>query len=149
MLIWLSNEHVKHWWNDADDTLEKVSLHYGNASDDVVRFFLIEVNEEADQEETPIGYFQYYFTDDKAIGIDQFIGEASYIGRGIGEKAIKQFVELIDRRHNPTQIILDTSPPNRRAIRCYEKLGFKYWKSMKTENGKLAYMMKLDRAKGV
>lgn len=23
MLEWLSKEHVKEWWNDGDDTLEK------------------------------------------------------------------------------------------------------------------------------
>jgi len=149
MLIWLSSEHVKQWWNDGDDTLEKVSLHYGNESEDVVRFILIEVNEEANHEEKSIGYFQYYFTDDETIGIDQFIGEESHIGRGIGEQAIKQFVELIDKRRHPSQIILDPSPQNRRAIRCYEKVGFKYWKTMKNENGSLAYRMKLDRAKGV
>ena len=148
MLIWLSNEHVKQWWNDGDDTLEKVSLHYGKESDHVVRFILMEVNEDGWQEEKRIGYFQYYFNDDdETIGIDQFIGEESYIGRGIGEKAIKQFVALIDERHNPTQIILNTSPQNRMAIRCYEKVGFKYWKTVKTEDGKLAYMMKLDRGK--
>lgn len=29
MLEWLSKEHIKQWWDDGDDTLEKVALHYG------------------------------------------------------------------------------------------------------------------------
>jgi hypothetical protein len=40
LLTWLSNEHVKQWWNDGDDTLEKVALHYGAEKPDVARFII-------------------------------------------------------------------------------------------------------------
>ncbi len=33
LLRWLSEENVKEWWNDEDDTLEKVALHYGEDDD--------------------------------------------------------------------------------------------------------------------
>lgn len=140
MLEWLSKEHVKEWWDDGDDTLEKVAHHYGK-KDDVARFILVEVEE---YHEKPIGYFQYYFVPDGSIGIDQFIGEADYINKGIGERVIKMFVDMIVREHHPTNLILDPSPENKRAIRCYEKVSFKHYETRQTEDGHLAYMMRLD-----
>ncbi|MBA2736131.1 MAG: GNAT family N-acetyltransferase [Pyrinomonadaceae bacterium] len=140
MLEWLSRSHVRQWWNDGDDTLEKVALHYGN-EDDVSRFILVE---ESNGVENNIGYFQYYFASDGEIGIDQFIGEENYTNKGVGEKAINIFIELIKREHQPNSIILDPSPDNKRAVRCYEKVGFKHYKTEKNENGEMAYMMRYE-----
>jgi RimJ/RimL family protein N-acetyltransferase len=139
LLAWLSKEHIKEWWNDGDDTLEKVAEHYGTENN-VARFILVE----EENNEKPLGYFQYYAVPDGSIGIDQFIGEESYLNRGIGEKAIRIFIELIMRRCKASAIILDPSPDNKRAIRCYEKVGFKHYETRKDEDGKLAYMMRLD-----
>ncbi len=91
ILEWLSKEYVKEWWDDVDDALEKVGRHYGS-EDDVARFILFEVEGRA---EKPIGYFQYYFVPDGSTGIDQFIGEADYINKGVGEQAIRKFVDLV------------------------------------------------------
>lgn len=141
LLTWLSKEHVKQWWDDGDDTLEKVALHYGEQAADVQQFILVEKEEEG---EKPIGYFQYYFLPNRSIGIDQFIGEEEYINRGVGERTIKMFVAFINQQHKPTCIILDPSPDNTRAIRCYEKVGFRHYETRRTEDGKLAYMMRLE-----
>ncbi len=141
MFEWLSKEHIKQWWNDGDDTLEKVTLHYGEKSDDVKRFILVEMKEEI---EKPIGYFQYYFAPGNQIGIDQFIGEENYLDKGVGEKTIKMFIELIMRRHKSKAIVLDPSPDNKRAIRCYEKVGFKHYETKKTEDGNSAYLMRIQ-----
>ncbi|HEX8288778.1 MAG TPA: GNAT family N-acetyltransferase [Pyrinomonadaceae bacterium] len=140
MLKWLSENHVREWWNDGDDTLEKVALHYGERSEDVRRFILIQEKEGV---EKSIGYFQYYFASGGEIGIDQFIGEKDYLGKGVGEKAIRLFIELIIRVHNPKHVILDPSPENKRAIRCYEKVGFVHFETRQNENGEPAYMMRL------
>jgi len=139
MLEWLLKEHIKQWWNDGDDTLEKVVLHYGEKFDDVERFILFEVKDDI---EKSIGYFQYYPVPNGSIGIDQFIGEEDYVDKGVGEAAIKLFINLIVDRQNPTSIILDPSPDNKRAVRCYEKVGFKYYETKRTEDGSLAYMMR-------
>lgn len=141
MLEWLSKQHIKQWWNDGDDTLEKVALHYGQKSDDVKRFILFEINGKV---EKPIGYFQYYFAPSNLIGIDQFIGEESYLDRGVGEQTIKMFAELIIRKHKPDFIILDPSPDNKRAIRCYEKIGFKHYETNLIEEANSVYMMRLE-----
>jgi len=142
MLDWLLKEHVKKWWDDSEDTLEKVALHYG-AEAEAVKFVLIEIKENL---EKPIGYFQYYldyFASDGLIGIDQFIGEENYLNKGVGTKAIKMFIEIIRQQHKPKAIIIDPSPENKRAIRCYEKVGFKHYENKKDENGNPAYMMRL------
>lgn len=78
------------------------------------------------------------------ININQFIGEADYINCGIGEKSITMFIQMIVAAHQPERIILDPSPDNKRAIRCYEKVGFTHCEMIKGENGDSAYMMSLD-----
>lgn len=140
LVEWLSKEHVKQWWDDGDDTLEKVARNYGEEEALLERFILVGSYESG---EKPIGYFQYYLIPDGSIGIDQFIGEEEYINRGVGTKAIRMFVEMIRRERNPTSIILDPSPENKRAIRCYEKAGFKHYETKIGEEGP-AYMMRLE-----
>jgi RimJ/RimL family protein N-acetyltransferase len=135
MLGWLSKKHVGEWWDDDDDTLEKIAAHYG-AADETQRFLLLD-------DSKPIGYFQYYFDDDETVGIDQFIGDETYLNRGVGEKTIKMFVGLIAEKHNPAFIILDPSPENARAVRCYEKVGFRHYETRELDGGERAYMMRL------
>jgi RimJ/RimL family protein N-acetyltransferase len=141
LLIWLANDHVKQWWNDGDDTLEKIVLHYGAEEPDVARFILVESTE---TEERAIGYFQYYVVSKEIIGIDQFIGEADRINQGIGTDAIELFLEMIITKHTPQQIILDPDSENKRAIRCYEKVGFVHYATEPTGNGKSRYMMRFN-----
>lgn len=141
MLVWLAKSHVRQWWDDSDDTLEKISAHYGGYDRDVERFILVETENGA---EKPIGYFQYYAVSAHEFGIDQFIGEEDYLNRGVGERTIKLFLDLIKRRHDPKSVILDPMPDNKRAIRCYEKVGFKYYETKPVENGKSAYMMRYE-----
>lgn len=141
MLEWLSKEHVKEWWDDGEDTIEKVALNYGEEEEGLERFILIEAS---DGGERPIGYFQHYHIPDGSIGIDQFIGEENYLDRGIGTRALGMFIEMIVREHEPDSIILDPSPDNKRAIRCYEKVGFRHYETKEGVEGGSAYMMRLD-----
>ena len=141
LLDWLSREHVRQWWDAGEDTPEKVARNYGEEEEGLGRFILFEADARG---EKPLGYFQHYLVPGGSIGIDQFIGEEDYVNRGIGMKAIKMFVEMIMREHAPASIILDPSPENKRAIRCYEKVGFRYYETKEGEEGGLAYMMRLD-----
>ena len=141
LLTWLSNDHVKQWWNDGDDTLEKVALHYGTEEPDLARFILVESTE---GRERPIGYFQYCVVSKEIISIDQFIGEADRINQGTGAAAITLFLEMIITKHKPQQITLDPHPENKRAISCYEKVGFVYQATELTGSGGMTYIMNLD-----
>jgi hypothetical protein len=64
LLKWLQTSHVKEWWNDGDDTLEKVARHY--QPDDKGAGYLILLDER------PIGYIQYELLTDGGAGVDLF-----------------------------------------------------------------------------
>lgn len=141
LLAWLSKEHVRQWWDDGEVTIEDVARNYGEDEEGLERFILVEVEESG---EKPLGYFQHYLMPDGSMGIDQLIGDEAYINRGVGTEAVKMFVEMIWRKHQPVSIILDPSPDNKRAIRCYEKAGFKYYQTKEDAEGRRAYMMRLE-----
>ncbi len=143
LLDWLQRPHVKEWWDDGDDTLDKVAAHYSDP--DAERFLLLYQEAGSMDAARPIGYFQYYREDAGVVGIDQFIGEAELLNRGLGTLAVRAFIALVIARENPHRIILDPEPENARAIRCYEKAGFRHYATVPTEDGKQAYMMKIDR----
>ena len=142
LLEWLQRPHVKEWWDDGDDTLDKVAAHYGD-EDDTARFILMETV--AAGVEQPLGYFQYYLEPDDTVGIDQFLADAGRLGQGLGTQAVQQFCDLVIAQRNPRRIILDPDPANGRAIRCYEKAGFRYYATVPTEEGGVAYMMQIER----
>jgi RimJ/RimL family protein N-acetyltransferase len=135
---WLQQSHVKEWWDDGDDTIEKVRMHYSSDADVVTRFVLLSDTKH------PIGYFQFYIEASDVIGIDQFIGEVSLINRGLGTNAVKPFVQLIQDSNQLKTIIVDPETENHRAIRCYEKAGFRFEKLGIGEDGKQAYFMRMD-----
>jgi RimJ/RimL family protein N-acetyltransferase len=134
LLKWLQTSHVKEWWNDGDDTLEKVAWRY--RPDDKGAGYLILLDER------PIGYIQYELFTDGGAGVDLFIGEANQINKGIGTQTMKEFVEQVVELHQPTFVDVDPHPDNKRAIRCYEKAGFKHVLTIVTTEGKLSYLMR-------
>jgi aminoglycoside 6'-N-acetyltransferase len=57
-------------------------------------------------------------------GIDIYLGE-EFTGRGVGAEAVRLLVDyLIDQRGHH-RITIDPALANLRAIRCYEKVGFR------------------------
>jgi RimJ/RimL family protein N-acetyltransferase len=134
---WLQQPHVKEWWDDGDDTIEKVRVHYSQEADIVNRYILLKENQ-------PIGYFQSYPEADNVIGIDQFIGELSFINRGHGTEAVMNFTNLVKESDQPRAIIVDPDPENHRAIRCYEKAGFRYQELVVGVDGKQACLMRME-----
>ena len=138
LLDWLQRPHVKAWWDDGDDNLERVKRHYSKDPGIVFRFLLLS------DDLQPLGYFQYYIESEEVIGIDQFLGDASSLDRGIGSVAIRAFISLIEDRHTPKAIIVDPESDNYRAIRCYEKVGFAHYLTRVGNDGKEAYFMRLE-----
>ncbi len=142
LLEWLQRLHVKEWWDDGDDTLDKVAAHYGD-EDDTARFLLLETD--ATGAVQPLGYFQYYLEPEDTVGIDQFLADAGRLGQGLGTQAVQQFCALVIAQRNPRRLILDPDPANGRAIRCYEKAGFRHYATVRTDEGEWAYMMQIER----
>ncbi len=145
LCAWLDKPHVKAWWNDGfthDEIKEKYRRRIG---DPIVVPFIVYLDE------VPIGFIQYYHADkvgdgwwpdevEGTVGIDQFIGEEDYLNRGYGSKMIAEFVKKLFATPGIKKIITDVDPKNQRAIRCYEKVGFKFVKELMTPDG-LAYLM--------
>ncbi len=147
LLSWLAQPHVKAWWDDGDDTLDKVALHFGDmcGQSPEEQGFLACYQETPEATAVPIGYIQYYLLPDGGAGLDVFLGEAAFLNRGIGTRLIQAFLERLLAWHNPAYFVIDPEPENTRAIRCYEKVGFRHYETIRTEEGKRAYMMRLNQ----
>jgi aminoglycoside 6'-N-acetyltransferase len=124
---WLAEPHVAAWWGDVESELAGIAGHIDSIA---VEPLIIELDGR------PIGYIQCYdphledgenpFADQPfgTLGIDQFIGEPDVVGKGHGTAMIVQFVATLFEEGAP-RVIVDPHPGNARAIRAYEKAGFK------------------------
>lgn len=83
-----------------------------------------------------IGYIQFYqldnvikedygYTGENVYGTDQFIGEVDYWNKGIGTLLVSSMVHFLTEVKNADRVVMDHQVRNTRAIRCYEKCGFK------------------------
>ena len=83
----------------------------------------------------PIAYLQSYdphledghpYADQPfgTLGIDISIGPAEMVGIGHGSAIVRQFVEELFDEGAP-RVVIDPHPDNKRAIRAYEKAGFR------------------------
>lgn len=61
-------------------------------------------------------------------GMDQFIGEPDYWNRGIGTRVIQETVNYLAEHRKASKIVMDPQTWNTRALRVYEKIGFKKMK---------------------
>jgi len=145
---WLNRAHVREWWGDeAFETLESVAAKYlpSLLAEERVTPCIALLGA------TPIGYCQSYVvlgddfwpdeTDPGARGCDQFLGEPGLLGRGLGTRVVQALVDAIFRDPAVTRIQVDPSPDNARAIRCYEKVGFRRERLVTTPDGPALLMI--------
>jgi aminoglycoside 6'-N-acetyltransferase len=144
MSNWLSDPAVLEYYEGRDNPFDisKVIEKYGchTRKEDYVIPCIIE------QDKKAIGYIQYYRVggeEDSVIneysireklcgvgcqnpyGIDLFIGRTDYWNQGIGTVAVKLLVNYLLENNVADIIFIDPQTWNKRAIRCYEKCGFK------------------------
>ncbi len=55
-------------------------------------------------------------------GMDQFIGEPTYWGKGIGTKLVQTAITYIMENTGAEAIAMDPKVNNERAIKCYENV---------------------------
>ena len=130
---WLSNPEILQYYEGRDNpfNVEKVEQNFFGDDGEVMRC-LVEF------EEISIGYLQFYKVDEKErkiygyddseeiiYGMDQFIGESGYWNKGIGTQFVRLVVAYLMREKGANRIVMDPQVQNERAIRCYEKCGFK------------------------
>jgi RimJ/RimL family protein N-acetyltransferase len=134
MRTWLERPHVREWWGDPEEELGFIrDMIEGR---DTTRPFIFSVDGE------PAGYIQYWFIGhhqnaqwiadhpwlaelpSDAVGVDLSIGEPDKLSRGIGSAVLQRFAQSLADQGYRT-IIIDPDPANGRAVRAYEKAGFR------------------------
>lgn len=131
LFSWFGQPYIAKLWKEPH--WEKFKEKYTSkiASQHIFPFF-------ACIEEKRIGYIQYHYMNnqdrqnfpvinlpDFSIGLDLFIGEPDYLGKGCGTRLLTEFIQFIKRAEpRCTTIIIDPAIDNHRAIACYKKVGF-------------------------
>ena len=131
---WLEEPHMRPWWGDPDEELGFIrDMVEGR---DTTRPYVILLAGE------PVGYIQCWhighhqnesWTRDNpwlaelpadAVGVDLSIGRRDLLSRGIGTAALTAFTAML-RREGHATIVIDPDPDNGRAVRAYEKAGYR------------------------
>lgn len=123
---WLAEPHWRDWWGPADEELRGIAEHIGSVS---VEPLIVEFAGR------PIAYAQTYdphledghpYADQPfgALGIDLSIGPADALEQGHGSAILDQLAATLFEEGAP-RLLIDPAPSNTRAIRAYEKAGFR------------------------
>ncbi|MBR0935174.1 GNAT family N-acetyltransferase [Bradyrhizobium jicamae] len=139
---WLTLPHVREWWGDP---AEQYALVSGDLDEPAMDQFIVTTTER------DFGYIQCYDLTawdsgfgrqpGGARGIDLFIGEPGMIELGHGAALIRSFVEERLAQGVP-RILTDPSPANERAVRAYEKAGFRRTRMVETPDGPALLMVR-------
>ena len=140
---WLAAPHVVQWWGNTHEQFELVR---GDLEVEAMDQYVVTSNDR------PFGYLQCYDPmawPDNGLGahpagtrgIDQFIGESEMLERGHGSAFIRIFIERLLKAGSP-RVITDPDPNNHRAIRAYEKAGFRRDRIVDTPDGRALLMVR-------
>lgn len=150
---WLQRPHIVRWWGGEAERPKSLAETRANylprvlAEEQVTPYIAM-------LGDRPIGYAQSYvamgsgdgwweeITDPGVRGIDQSLGDEADLGRGLGTRLVTALCELLFRDPQVTRIQTDPDPTNGRAIRCYEKAGFRALREIVTPDGPALYMVR-------
>jgi RimJ/RimL family protein N-acetyltransferase len=135
---WVQLPHVKESWfiegyETPDVIYEKIA---GNGYD---HSFIIDIDD------CPVGYivccdlYAYrticpspkgLFANEEpgTFCMDLFIADENYLNKGYGTEIVRSFIQYIFGHYPAEKILIDPDIANQRAIRCYEKAGFTFFK---------------------
>jgi len=144
---WLNSPHVADRWDGAKSLEEVHSKYQDKISSDWQQAFIVSKNS------SRFGYIQSYRSShagenwwpnepETTVGIDQFIGDAQSLGKGLGTAMVKEFSDWLLQQLNTAKVITDPSPSNTRAVACYRKAGFKDVGVVTTPDGTALLMEK-------
>jgi len=142
---WLAEPHVAEWWDDGPGA---ALAEIVEAMDSVETEPLI-----VELDGRPIAYVQSYdphledghpYQDQPfgTLGIDISIGPPDLVGIGHGSAIVRQFADMLFEEGAP-RVVIDPDPNNLRAIRAYEKAGFRAFDTRLSPYGR-ALMMARD-----
>ncbi len=146
---WVNRPHIVEWWGGERPSLDEVRAHYlpwVMAQENVTPYIGL-------LDGVPFAYAQSYIAagwgggwwedviDPGVRGIDQSIADPALLGIGLGTRLVGTLVELLFRDPQVTKVQTDPAPHNLRAIRCYEKAGFRSVREIVTPDGPALYML--------
>ena len=121
---------VARWWPGLTVEHLRAKARREGEEADVVAFAVVAEGELA-------GLIQYYEeteADFRHAGMDVFLG-APFHGRGLGTDAVRTLARHLVRDLGHHRLVIDPAAANDRAIRCYERVGFRrvgtmrqYWR---------------------
>jgi RimJ/RimL family protein N-acetyltransferase len=149
-IAWRARPHVMEWWpNEPASDIEAEYAELTAPGSTTIPYIVLREGE-------PVGYIQSYVaagsgegwwpdeTDPGVRGIDQFLAHAGHLNQGMGTAMVRAFVATLFDDPAVTRVQVDPAPDNARAIRCYEKAGFRAHGPIETPDGK-ALLMYWDR----
>ncbi len=127
---WLYLPHVAKWFEQPLDWLDEArnrhtTFHW-------LRHYMIEWQKQ------PIGFCQYYPYDksgedwqgtvplDGTYSIDYLIGEAGYLRKGLGKKALRLLLQKIALQGEAKRVIAQPDPENEASCNLLLAAGFQY-----------------------
>ena len=140
---WLETPHVAEWWGDAEEQFARVSNDFDAPA--MEQFIVV-------TDDRPFAYVQTFEVQEwpePAFGeqpsgtraVDQFIGELDMIDCGHGSAFLRAFIDGLIAAGTP-RVITDPDPMNTRAIRAYEKAGFRATEVVDTRSGPALLMVR-------
>ncbi len=141
--VWLNRPHVLEFYGQRRVTPEEVRRKYEPRlhPESRVQPWIVLVDDR------PAGYVQWYWLRDHppgiagwcdldgAAGLDVFLGEPTLLGQGVGSAAINDFIrDVLVAGHGVTRVLIDPAVTNVRAIRAYEKVGFRRLSTFEAPN---------------
>src|SRR5262249_94685 len=137
---WLAAPHVTQWWGDPGEQFGLVSEDLEQPAMDLVTI-----------DGRPFAYLQCYdqmaWTDNglgihppRTRGTSQFIGEPHMPGRGHGPAFTRASIAALMRAGTP-RALTAPDPANARAIRAYERAGFRKDRMVDTPDGRALLMV--------
>jgi aminoglycoside 6'-N-acetyltransferase len=139
---WLAEPHVRAWWGDPDEEIEKI---LAGRPREQVDGYVVTV------EGAPVGYVQSWraseFEEEPwqrdlpagIVGIDIFIGEPAATGKGLGPAIVRAFAGRL-LAEGAQSLVIDPDRRNARAIRAYQKAGFVPFAEYPEKDGGTCFM---------
>ena len=134
---WLARPHVAEWWPDGEGEVAEVVAACHDEEAETVPY-LVQL------QGRPFAYLQCTRESADVRSIDQFIGEAELLGQGHGSAFIRQFCDGLFQAQRASTVTTDPDPGNARAVRAYEKAGFRRIGPRDTQWGHILLMQRDD-----
>jgi aminoglycoside 6'-N-acetyltransferase len=116
---WYKEKEVNKYFEQRELSLNEIKNKYKERTQKTTKVpvFIIEFNSK------DIGIIQYTEKEDKVYEIDIFIGDVSLHSKGIGTKVVTYLSNYLLEKGK--KVIMCPLKENKKAIRCYQKSGFK------------------------